>query len=116
MGSVKVTSGAYQESTMGLKNEVYSLARTFFSFVTVAANSSLLLSVVVTDAAADPVASVVDMKNCCVVRWEEEGGQNASDEARRSSTELTSVSAVFVIVIGWLEWGIVVAELERGRC
>ncbi len=98
MGSVKVTSGAYQLSTIGLKNDVYSLARTRFSFVTVAANSSLLLLVVVTD--ADGVASVVDMKSSLV--RVEEGGQNASEEARRSSSELTSVSAVFVMVKGWI--------------
>jgi len=101
MGSVKVTSGAYHESTMGLKNDVYSLARTRFSFVTVAANSSF--SVVVDDV-GDPVASVVDMKSlvrCCCV--EEEGGQNASaageDAARSSSSEPKSDSAVDCFVI-----------------
>lgn len=87
---------------MGLKNDVYSLARTRFSFVTVAANSSF--SVVVDDV-DDPVASVVDMKSlvrCCCV--EEEGGQNASAAglvAARSSSEPKSDSAVdcFVIMV-----------------
>ena len=89
---------------MGLKNDVYSLARTRFSFVTVAANSSF--SVVVDDV-GDPVASVVDMKSllvrCCCV--EEEGGQNASAAgllaARRSSSEPKNDSAVdcFVIIM-----------------
>eukprot|EP00985_Skeletonema_marinoi_P022932 scaffold14899_cov66-Skeletonema_marinoi.AAC.1 len=105
MGSVKVTSGAYHESTMGLKNDVYSLARTRFSFVTVAANSSF--SVVVDDV-GDPVASVVDMKSlvrcCCCV--EEEGEQNASAAGlvaarSSSSSEPKSDSAVdcFVIMV-----------------
>jgi len=88
---------------MGLKNDVYSLARTRFSFVTVAANSSF--SVVVDDDVGDPVASVVDMKSlvrCCV---EEEGGQNASAAGlvarSSSSSEPRSVSAVdcFVIIM-----------------
>ena len=87
---------------MGLKNDVYSLARTRFSFVTVADNSSF--SVVVDDA-DDPVASVVDMKSlvrCCCV--EEEGEQNASAAGlvaarRSSSSEPKSVSAVDCFVI-----------------
>jgi len=87
---------------MGLKNDVYSLARTRFSFVTVAANSSF--SVVVDDDVGDPVASVVDMKSlvrCCV---EEEGGQNASAAGlvaarSSSSSEPKSDSAVDCFVI-----------------
>ena len=93
---MKVTSDAYHESTIGLKNDVYSFARTRFSLVTVAANSSFLL----VEDVVDPVTSVVDMKNCfeCV---EEDGGQNASVEAKRSSSELRlkSVTAIFVMVV-----------------
>mmetsp|Transcript_1571 Transcript_1571/g.2317 ORF Transcript_1571/g.2317 Transcript_1571/m.2317 type:complete len:108 (-) Transcript_1571:90-413(-) len=105
MGSVNVTSGAYHESTMGLKNDVYSLARTRFSFVTVAANSSF--SVVEDDDVDDPVASVVDMKSLLVCFCvEEEGGQNASAAGlvaarSSSSSEPKSDSAVdcFVIIM-----------------
>eukprot|EP00985_Skeletonema_marinoi_P013389 scaffold6625_cov139-Skeletonema_marinoi.AAC.2 len=87
---------------MGLKNDVYSLARTRFSFVTVAANSSFS---VVEDDVDDPVASVVDMKSlvrCCCV--EEEGEQNASAAGllaarRSSSSEPKSDSAVDCFVI-----------------
>jgi len=86
---------------MGLKNDVYSLARTRFSFVTVAANSSF--SVVVDDV-GDPVASVVDMKSlvrCCCV--EEEGGQNASAAglvaARSSEPKSDSAVDCFVIMM-----------------
>ena len=98
---MKVTSGAYHESTIGLKKDVYSFARTRFNLVTVAANSSFWLVEV---DVADPVASVVDRKicfvRCCV---EEEGGQNASvEEARSSSSELRSVTAVFVMVFAAL--------------
>jgi len=89
---------------MGLKNDVYSLARTRFNFVTVAASSSLLLLLLVVETdAAEPVASVVDMKSCSLVRccWvKEEGGQNASEEARSStSSELRSVNDVFAMVV-----------------
>jgi len=87
---------------MGLKNDVYSLARTRFSFVTVAANSSFS---VVEDDVGEPVASVVDMKSlvrCCCV--EEEGGQNASAAglvaaSSNSSSEPKSDSAVDCVVI-----------------
>lgn len=87
---------------MGLKNDVYSLARTRFSFVTVAANSSFS---VVDDDVDDPVASVVDMKSlvrCFCV--EEEGGQNASAAGlvaarSSSSSEPKSDSAVDCFVI-----------------
>ena len=90
---MKVTSGAYHESTIGLKKEVYSFARTRFNFVTVAASSSTSV--------ADPVASVVDMKSClvrcCCV--EEDGVQNASVEAKSSSSGPRSViTAIFVMV------------------
>ena len=101
MGSVKVTSGAYHESTMGLKNDVYSFARTRFNLVTVAANSSFWL---LGEEVVDAVASVVDMKNCfercCCV--EEDGVQNASVEATSSSSSelrLRSVTAIFVMVV-----------------
>lgn len=79
MGSTNVTSGAYHESTMGLKNEVYSLARTRLSFVTVAANFSS--SAVVDDEDEPAAASVVDMKRFgvrCCAEAEDDGGQNAS--------------------------------------
>lgn len=65
MGSTNVTSGAYHESTMGLKKEVYSLAKTRLSLLTVAANdcSSSSVVVVVDEDAAEAAASVVDMKS-----------------------------------------------------
>lgn len=100
---MKVTSGAYQESTIGLKKDVYSFARTRFNLVTVAANSSFWLD----DAdAADPVASVVDMKSWLVRCFvEEEGGQNASVEAKSSSRELRSVTAIFVMAFAFKNEG-----------
>lgn len=45
MGSSNVTSGAYQESTMGLKKEMYSWANTRFSLVMVLDSSSVCVDV-----------------------------------------------------------------------
>ena len=91
MGSVKVTSFWYHESNIGSKNEVYSLVKTRFSFVTVAAISSSSAVAVDVDAAA---ASVVDKSCCWVARCccveDDEGEQNASaagQAARRNSSE-----------------------------
>ena len=108
MGSTKVTSGAYHESTMGLKKEVYSLASTRFNFVTVAAIS---LSWGVDTVVA---SLVVDWKSWIGRGWVMEGGRNASvaghDDAMSSSSssmnsgELTNDNIADCLVMCEIYW------------